>query len=62
MNTTESVYTQNGYATRMDYLKCLAEDYGMEVLDVVALADILGPSEDFDGLVSALDDLFYSEE
>lgn len=50
-----SVYTDNGYESRADYLKCLADDYGVELKTVIQLADILGPNEDFDGLVTALE-------
>lgn len=56
MIASESVYIDNGYDSLLDYLKCLAADYGVELFIVVSLADLLGPSEDFDGLVSALDD------
>lgn len=52
-----SVYTDNGYANRQEYLLSLAEDYGVDYTDVVAVAGILGPSEDFDGLLSALEDM-----
>lgn len=52
-----TVYKQNGYADRDDYLNCLAEDYGVDRQTVDALAEVLGPEEDFDGLVSALEDL-----
>lgn len=46
-------YRAAGYRDRADYLQTLAEDYGPMTL---YLADILGPSEDFDGLVTALED------
>ena len=54
-----SIYTENGYKNRRDYLECLAEDYGVEYDVVANLAGLLGESEDFDGLVNALED--YSE-
>ena len=50
-------YRANGYTDRQDYLSCMAEDYGVPIETVEALADMLGPSEDFDGLVSAIQDL-----
>lgn len=50
------IYQQNGYKDRDDYLTCLAEDYGVPIEDVYSLADMLGENEDFDGLVSALED------
>ena len=52
-----NVYKANGYEDREDYLSCLAEDYGLPLEEVVRpLAELLGPLEDFDGLVSALED------
>ncbi len=51
-----SIYVEKGYRDRMDYLKCLAEDHGADLFTVLSLASLLGPSEDFDGLVSALED------
>ena len=50
-------YQERGYLTRVDYLACLADQYGLPPSAVFPLADLLGPDEDFDGLISALDDL-----
>ena len=52
-----SVYTDNGYKNRADYLECLAEDHGVSLDQVQALAELLGPSEDFDGLVTSIEDM-----
>lgn len=49
-------YVAAGYADRKDYLLCLAEDHGMDLFTIQALADVLGPDEDFDGLVTILED------
>jgi hypothetical protein len=50
-------YKSQGYADRESYLICLAEDYGLDLEQVVKpIAELLGPSEDFDGLVSMLQD------
>lgn len=54
---TVDVYIENGYTSRADYLSCLAEDYGIDLQMVQALADLFGPNEDFDGLVSSLEDM-----
>ena len=54
-----NVYKDNGYDSRDHYLQCLAEDYGIELYTVQMLAQLLGPNEDFDGLVTSLED--YSE-
>ena len=53
----KNIYQENGYADRDDYLTCLSEDYGISIEDVYSLAEILGENEDFDGLVSALEDI-----
>lgn len=45
-------YKEQGYENRAAYLAGLAEEYGAEA--VYALADVFGPTEDFDGLVTAL--------
>ena len=52
----ENIYQKNGYADRDDYLNCLSEDYGVPIEDVYCLAEIFGENEDFDGLVSTLED------
>lgn len=50
------IYKENGFENREDYLEFLANEYGMTLLEVLSLADLLGPNEDFDGLVVALED------
>ena len=52
-----SIYTDEGFKNRRDYLENLADDMGLEVGTVFMLADLLGPSEDFDGLVTSLEDI-----
>ena len=52
----KTIYQDNGYADRDDYLTYLSEDYGVSIEDVYSLAEMLGENEDFDGLVSALED------
>jgi hypothetical protein len=49
-------YTANGYKSRRDYLDSLAESYGLPRATVYTMAAMLGASEDFDGLIVALDD------
>jgi hypothetical protein len=51
-----SIYKENGYTNRNNYLNHLSEDYGIELGIVLELADLFGPEEDFDGLLEALDD------
>jgi hypothetical protein len=57
-NERMSVYTDNGYDSRADYLRRLAAEHDYHLADVLALADVLGPSEDFDGLVTELEDYY----
>jgi len=56
MSNNDSIYLENGYKNRDDYLQSLAEDYGLPLEFVHNLADLLGESEEFDGLISALED------
>ena len=49
-------YRANGYKNRGDYLKHLAELTDCSLDTVYALAEILGESEDFDGLVTTCED------
>ena len=48
-------YIANGYANREEYLKELRDNYGAELVD--ALITVLPASEDFDGLVTTLEDM-----
>ena len=50
------IYQENGFETRKEYLLDLADNMGMDASIVFALADMLGSSEDFDGLVTSLED------
>jgi hypothetical protein len=52
--TELTIYEKNGFATREDYLDSLREDYG-EAVDI--LTSVLPPSEDFDGLITSLEDM-----
>jgi hypothetical protein len=52
-------YTVNGCKDRNEYLNTLADDMGIDTMAVHMIADMLGPSEDFDGLVSELEDFAY---
>ena len=54
------IYSEKGYATRKDYLESLADDYGVDKYAVFAVADLLGPSEDFDGLIIMIEDGMYA--
>ena len=57
IDTDTNPYTDNGFINRADYLEQLCDEYPADV--VHTLADLLGETEDFDGLVTMLED--YSE-
>jgi hypothetical protein len=52
-----SIYTENGYKNRKDYLNNLADEMGIDHETVFFYASVLGPDEDFDGLVTSLEDM-----
>lgn len=51
-----SIWTDEGYKSRRHYLECLSEETGCPLDKVMAAAAVLGPSEDFDGLVTMCED------
>jgi len=51
-----SIYQENGFESRKEYLLDLADNMGLDPSIVFALADMLGSNEDFDGLVTSLED------
>ena len=50
-------YLEYGVENRAEYLALLADEYDVDLDTVHALADVLGPMEDFDGLVTSLEDM-----
>lgn len=56
---SNNVYQENGFESRKEYLESLADEYGVDIDIVLNIANLLGPSEDFDGLVTSIQD--YSE-
>lgn len=54
---SSDIYQENGYENRKDYLKSVADEYGIDLGIVGLFADMLGPNEDFDGLISVIEDL-----
>ena len=61
-NLMMSVYTEYGYESRRDYLESVADDFGIDKGTVFAIAGLLGASEDFDGLITSLEDYSITEE
>jgi hypothetical protein len=51
-----------GGQTRKQYLKGLAIDFGLPWEVVATAASMLGPNEDFDGLITTLEDAAESGE
>lgn len=51
-----SIYTDNGYENRQDYHEQLALEHSVDIQTVLALSEVLGEEEDFDGLVTAVQD------
>ena len=47
----------NDAIARQNHMQELSEEYDIDLDIVVSLADMLGPNEDHDGLISTLDDL-----
>lgn len=41
---------------RIEYLESLVDSYGVDSSIVFALAEVLGEEEDYDGLISSLED------
>ena len=52
-------YTDAMDASRHEYLRELADEFGIDPEIVFALADVLGPNEDHDGLITELEDIEY---
>lgn len=50
----ENIYVLNGYENREEYLDELREEYGSDLVNT--LITVLPESEDFDGLVTELED------
>lgn len=53
----KNIYVEEGYKDRADYLRNLAWDNDVDEEVVYALADVLGEGEDFDGLVTSIEDI-----
>ena len=51
-----SIYTDNGFENRAEYLEDLADSYEIPLATVKFFASQLGKNEDFDGLICELED------
>jgi len=50
-------YHRAGFNSRKAYLQSVSDDYGVSIERVLLVADLLGPHEDFDGLISMIEDM-----
>ena len=50
------IYKERGYSDRNAYLENVANEHGVDAEIVFATAELLGPSEDFDGLIIMIED------
>lgn len=58
-------YVKKGYSSRVAYLNCLSDEYAVPKKIVYSLSSMLGATEDFDGLITSLEDgdyLLWNEE
>lgn len=51
-----TIYEKHGFKNRREYLEDLSDTMGVDMQDTLMLAELLGPDEDFDGLVTMLED------
>jgi hypothetical protein len=51
------IYRRHGFKNQKDYLQYLSAEYNIPVETVYCVAGTLGNSEDFDGLITALEDI-----
>ena len=51
-----NIWQEHGYTGRRQYLKSLADEYDVEYLTVLTLANTLGQDEDFDMLLDSLEE------
>ena len=49
-------YEEEGNFDRFGYLRDLADNHGADLAAVIEVAFVLGPNEDFDGLVTTIED------
>jgi len=56
-----SIYTDEGFKSRNDYLLSLSDESGVPLFIVRELAELLGENEDFDGLVIAVQEYDFGD-
>lgn len=55
-----TIYQKHNCADREAYLKLLSKSYQIDIESVRNIANILGPNEDFDGLISELENIAFN--
>jgi hypothetical protein len=55
-------YQAMGFKDRLTYLESLARDFDLPMMTIKQAAVLLGSDEDFDGLISHLEDIAYAHE
>lgn len=55
---SDNPYLRAGFRDRKAYLRSLADSFGISLKRVKAAADMLGPDEDFDALLTILEDYY----
>lgn len=53
-----TIYKQYGFIDRADYFQFLSESFGIGIVDVKAVSDLLSEEDDFNGLVQMLDNIY----
>ena len=53
-----TIYKQYGFIDSADYFRFLSESFGIGIVDVHAVSDLLSEEDDFNGLVQMLDDIY----
>ena len=53
----QDIYKEKGYEDRDHYLRNLSEEHCVDLEQVIMMSDLLGPNEDFDGLVTTIEDM-----
>jgi len=56
------IYQEKGYRDRKHYLRSLADNYDVPYKVVLSIAEFLGPNEDFDGLITEIEDYIETRE
>jgi hypothetical protein len=51
-----NIYQEFGFSDRNEYLSDIAEQNNLSMYEVCAISEMLGEREDFDGLVTTLED------